>query len=136
MTTYQVRLINKKRKIDVTIPVDDDVYILDAAEDNDIELPYTCRSGACSSCVGKIVEGEIDQEDQSFLEDEQIDKGFALLCTTYPRSNLTVKTHMEERLLSERLISEPLISRLISRFVSLEVRDCLCLLVLRYQALP
>ncbi|MEL6778163.1 MAG: 2Fe-2S iron-sulfur cluster-binding protein [Cyanobacteria bacterium J06597_16] len=99
MTTYQVRLINKKRKIDVTIPVDDDVYILDAAEDNDIELPYTCRSGACSSCVGKIVEGEIDQEDQSFLEDEQIDKGFALLCTTYPRSNLTVKTHMEAYLI-------------------------------------
>ncbi|MEL6552067.1 MAG: 2Fe-2S iron-sulfur cluster-binding protein [Cyanobacteria bacterium J06621_11] len=99
MTTYQVRLINKKRKIDVTIPVDDDVYILDAAEDNDIELPYTCRAGACSSCVGKIVEGEVDQEDQSFLEDEQMDKGFALLCTTYPRSDLTVKTHMEAYLI-------------------------------------
>ena len=39
MSTYQVRLINKKRKIDVTIPVDDDVYIIDAAEENDIELP-------------------------------------------------------------------------------------------------
>jgi 3-phenylpropionate/trans-cinnamate dioxygenase ferredoxin reductase subunit/ferredoxin len=99
MTTYQVRLINKKRKIDVTIPVEDDVYILDAAEDSDIELPYTCRAGACSSCVGKIVEGEVDQEDQSFLEDEQIEKGFALLCTSYPRSDLTIKTHMEAYLI-------------------------------------
>ncbi|NJM97150.1 MAG: 2Fe-2S iron-sulfur cluster binding domain-containing protein [Phormidesmis sp. RL_2_1] len=99
MTTYQVRLINKKRKIDVTIPVDDDVYILDAAEDNDIELPYTCRSGACSSCVGKIVEGEIDQEDQSFLDDEQIAKGFMVLCSSYPRSDLTIKTHMEAYLI-------------------------------------
>ncbi len=99
MTTYQVRLINKKRKIDVTIPVDDDVYIIDAAEDNDIDLPYTCRSGACSSCVGKIVEGEVDQEDQSFLEDEQIAKGFAVLCSSYPRSDLTIKTHMEAYLI-------------------------------------
>ncbi len=95
MTTYQVRLINKKRKIDVTIPVDDDMYIIDAAEENDIELPFSCRAGACSSCVGKVVEGEIDQEDQSFLEDEQMAKGFVVLCSAYPRSDCTIKTHME-----------------------------------------
>lgn len=95
MTTYQVHLINKKRKIDVTIPVEEDTYIIDAAEANDIELPSSCRSGACSSCVGKLVEGEIDQEEQSFLDEEQMAKGFVLLCAAYPRSNCTIKTHME-----------------------------------------
>ncbi|MEB3230933.1 MAG: 2Fe-2S iron-sulfur cluster-binding protein [Leptolyngbyaceae bacterium] len=95
MTTYNVRLINKKRSIDITIPVEDDMFIIDAAEENDIELPFSCRAGACSSCVGKVVEGEVNQEDQSFLDEEQMNKGFVVLCSAYPLSDCTIKTHME-----------------------------------------
>jgi ferredoxin len=98
MVKYKVRLLNTEKNLDVTLEVPSDKFILEAAEDNNVELPYSCRAGSCSTCLGKVTAGTIDQSDQTFLDEDQVGSGFVLTCVAYATSDATILTHEEENL--------------------------------------
>ena len=82
-----------------TFECDEDTSILDALEEAGLDHNYSCRAGSCSSCCMKILEGTLDQEDQFFLDDDQLEEGFALTWFANPTSDsVTLLSEQEENL--------------------------------------
>ena len=98
MASFKIRFVNENEGIDSTVECPDNKYILDQAEDSGLELPFSCRSGACSTCCVKIKEGTLDQSEQEYLDEDQIKEGYALICCSYPKSDLVLQTHQEDEI--------------------------------------
>ena len=83
-----------------TFECDEDTIILEALEEAGLDHNSSCRAGACSACAMKLESGTVNQEEQSFLDDEQMDDGFVLTCAAYPTSDeITLLTEQEENVL-------------------------------------
>jgi ferredoxin len=103
MTSYKVRLINEDEDLDQTIEVPEGEYILDMADIAGISLPSGCKQGNCSACVVKVIAGEVDQSEQTFLRGSEVEAGFAVSCVAYPLSDCVLATHQEQCLYSDSL---------------------------------
>ncbi|CAL9069372.1 unnamed protein product [Musa banksii] len=97
MTVYKVKKLIGPEGQEHELDAADDTCILDAAETAGVELPYSCRAGACYTCAGPTVSGtgNVDQSDGSFLDDSQMAEGYVLTCISYPRSDCIIHTHKE-----------------------------------------
>ncbi|WP_312530789.1 1,2-phenylacetyl-CoA epoxidase subunit PaaE [Paracoccus sp. (in: a-proteobacteria)] len=69
--------------------------ILDAAIANNIDAPYSCKAGVCSTCRCKVLEGEVEMAVNHALEDYEVRAGYVLSCQAIPLSNKVVVSYDE-----------------------------------------
>jgi ring-1,2-phenylacetyl-CoA epoxidase subunit PaaE len=58
--------------------------ILEAALDEGINLPYSCKHGICGSCMAKLMEGEVEMDECRSISPAMIDRGYILCCQSHP----------------------------------------------------
>lgn len=81
--------------------------ILGEAEDQGYELPYSCLTGQCSVCTGRVLDGgEVDQSQQTFLTEEQVGDDYVLTCVCYPRSDVRLQTHCDSDVAAFKVTDE------------------------------
>ncbi|MEM6643271.1 MAG: 2Fe-2S iron-sulfur cluster-binding protein [Bacteroidota bacterium] len=70
----------------VTFPYNSESSILDEAYEHGLELPYACKAGVCSTCVGKVESGEVDMDVNYALEPDELARGLVLSCRARPKT--------------------------------------------------
>jgi ferredoxin len=78
------------------LQVAEDQKILEVAEKAGFELPASCHAGVCTTCAALITEGSVDQSEGMGVSPDLQAQGYALLCVSYPRSDLKIETEKEE----------------------------------------
>lgn len=77
----------------LTVTLDDEEFqlvmdkkerVLDAILKENIDAPYSCQGGVCSSCIAKITEGKAEMAANQILTDSEIEEGFVLTCQAHP----------------------------------------------------
>ncbi|MBZ8180682.1 MAG: 2Fe-2S iron-sulfur cluster-binding protein [Oscillatoria sp. PMC 1051.18] len=93
---YRIQIHDRNTGAFYNLQVPEDEYILASAEAQGIQLPFSCRNGACTTCAVRVNSGEIYQPEAMGLSPNLRERGYALLCVSYPRSDLEVETQDED----------------------------------------
>jgi ring-1,2-phenylacetyl-CoA epoxidase subunit PaaE len=81
-TSYTIKLHFQGRAYSLDIPYDK--TILDVGLEHKIKLPYSCRSGMCSTCISQCTRGQVRMDYNEVLTDREVQNGRVLLCTGHP----------------------------------------------------
>ncbi|MGC1816558.1 MAG: CDP-6-deoxy-delta-3,4-glucoseen reductase [Casimicrobiaceae bacterium] len=78
---------------------DADETVLQAAMRADLMIPYGCRNGACGTCKGRILDGDVDYgpHQASTLTDDEKRRGLALFCCARPKTDLVIEVREVRR---------------------------------------
>ncbi len=93
---HRLRIIDRHTGEQHEIEISGDRYILEAAEEQGIELPFACRNGACTTCAVRVKSGQLDQPEAIGLSQGLKQQGYALACVSYACSDLELETQDED----------------------------------------
>jgi ferredoxin len=94
----KMTLISKEGKLAQAFQLPENHLILRGAEEQDLQLPFSCSEGRCGACVGRVISGEIEQSEQEFLSEYQMMAGYVLLCCAKAKTECVIETHQEQRI--------------------------------------
>ena len=90
---------------ETTIRAAADESILEAAERAGVALPFGCRTGACATCTGKILDGRIEHaRPPRALKERHLAAGYVLLCIAEPRTDCRIAVGAD---VQAELVSNP-----------------------------
>jgi ring-1,2-phenylacetyl-CoA epoxidase subunit PaaE len=82
----QINIQFQKKSYSITARYPDS--ILDAALKNNIELPYSCRAGLCSTCMARCLRGEVKMSNNDVLLESELNQGLVLTCVGYAATDI------------------------------------------------
>ena len=88
---------------ETTFPCRADEFILQAALDQGVELPYSCLQGWCVTCAGRLLAGRVDQSASFRFFPQDAEEKFVLLCTAQPLSDVRIETHQKQTMRQHRI---------------------------------
>lgn len=66
--------------VDFNIEASKDITVLELALENDIDAPYSCQGGICSTCLARVIKGSVVMDNNQILTDEEVEEGLILTC--------------------------------------------------------